>query len=121
MSVKIIDNILHFDRQTIQVFDAALGRMAKDIVQVAKIRVPYKDGDLQDSIESEKRGLLRHRVVAKKKYASYQERGMRQDGSHAVRKYTTPNTGKHYLQQGGDKVKENALNYLKQANQLIRL
>ena len=35
-------------------------------------------------------------IIWKVPYASYQERGMRADGSHVVRKYTTPGTGKDF-------------------------
>lgn len=37
-------------------------------------------------------------------YAAYQERGMRADGSHKVRNYTTPGTGAHYLKNAGDTI-----------------
>ena len=35
-------------------------------------------------------------IIWKVPYASYQERGNRADGSHVVRKYTTPGTGKDF-------------------------
>lgn len=47
-------------------------------------------------------------------YAAYQERGMRADGSHKVRNYTTPGTGAHYLQNAGDTITKRGLGeYLK--------
>lgn len=122
MSRIIVKNeIRKWDKKRKSLFDVAVGRMAKDIVQIGKIRVPFKSGDLQQSLEWKKEGLLKHKVVADTEYAAYQERGRRRDGSHVVRKYTTPNTGAHYLRDAGEKVKENALNYIKQANQLIKV
>lgn len=35
-------------------------------------------------------------IIWKVPYASYQERGSRADGSHVVRNYTTPGTGKDF-------------------------
>ena len=35
-------------------------------------------------------------IIWKVPYASYQERGMRADGSHIVKHYTTPGTGKDF-------------------------
>lgn len=44
-------------------------------------------------------------------YASYQERGMRYDGSHVVRKYTTPGTGKDFAKQAVVRVIKDADRY----------
>lgn len=35
-------------------------------------------------------------IIWKVPYASYQERGMRADGTHVVKNYTTPGTGKDF-------------------------
>lgn len=35
-------------------------------------------------------------IIWRQPYASYQERGSRADGSHAVKNYTTPGTGKDF-------------------------
>lgn len=37
-------------------------------------------------------------------YASYQERGMRADGTHVVRNYTTPGTGKDFAKNAVEDV-----------------
>ena len=119
--VKVTDNFNKFDTKMTKVFDSALGRMGKDIKQIASIRIPFKSGDLQGSIENKRDDVLKHKVLINSEYAGYQERGVRKDGSHKVRKYTTPNTGKKFLKGAGDDVSKNALNYLKQANQLIKM
>ena len=120
MKVKIENNINKWGNRTIDTLDSALSRMAKDIKQIASITVPFKSGELQKSIEDQKIGLLRHRVLVDKPYASYQERGMRADGSRVVKKYTTAGTGKGYLKKAGDKVCKQGINYLKQANRLLK-
>lgn len=116
--IKTVDNIKRFYNLTSVSMDNALSRMAKDVMLNAKIRVPYKEGDLQETIKPKRISLMHHRVEAgggKVVYAIYQEMGMRKDGSHVVRRYTTPNTGKHYLKDAGDKAEKNVVNYLKQA------
>lgn len=118
MSLKVVDNIKRFYILNTQSMDTMLGRMAKDVQQIAKIRVPYKEGDLQGSIRPNRVAILHHRVDVGGgdiKYAHYQEAGQRKDGSHRVRNYTTPGTGKHFLKDAGERVEKNAINYLKQA------
>lgn len=113
--VIVEDHLQEYVRRHEVLLDKALGRMAGDIKIIAKIRVPFKSGDLMRAIRDEKRGSLKYRVIADKEYAGYQERGARADGSRVVRKYTTPNTGKDYLLGAGLKVSRNAINYIKQA------
>ena len=119
--VTVENKIYEFGERTTKVFDEALGRMAKDIVQVTKITIPFLGGDLMKAVKKEKLGILEHRVVIDEEYASYQERGKRATGSHVVKKYTTPGTGPHFLEKAGDKITSQAIQYLKQANQLIRM
>lgn len=115
MIVKVEDKLPRFYKLTALSLDSALERMAKDVMRMASIRVPYKSGALQNAIKPRKIANMRHRVEVSKPYALYQERGMRKDGSHVVRKYTTPNTGKAYLRSAGESVSKNVINYIKQA------
>ena len=119
--IKVVDKIKEFGEKAVDVFDMALNNLADDIVRLAKSKVPYKEGDLYDEIMKEKLEDLAYRVMVDSEYASYQEKGKRADGSHVVREYTTANTGAHFLETSGDKVAEKALQYLKEANQLIRM
>lgn len=121
MGVKKIDNMQKFLQLNQDAMDGALDRMAHDICIVAKIRVPYKEGDLQKAGRPERKAKLKHRVIFDSDYASYQERGERRDGSRKVRKYTTPNTSAHFLEEGGNTVVKDAVNYFKQANNQIQL
>lgn len=118
MSVKTVDNIMRFYKLTATSMDNAIGKMAKDVKQIASIRVPYLSGDLQASIKPVKKAMMHHRVEVGGggiNYAHYQEAGQRKDGSHRVRKYSTPGTGKHFLKDAGESVEKNVINYIKQA------
>lgn len=121
MGVRVVDNSRRFMQVSEDVLDIALGRMAKDIKTKASIRVPFKEGTLQQSGKTEKFGPLKHRVSFNTEYAAYQERGQRMDGSHVVSKYSTPGTGRGYLQGAAEDITSKGVNYLKQANQLIKL
>lgn len=118
--IKKIDNIKKFVRNNEKIMDTVLGRMSNDIVTIAKITVPFKQGDLMKSGKAERVMSMKHKVVFDTKYASYQERGRRQDGSRVVRNYSTPGTGKDFLKNAGKTVASNALNYLKQGASTVK-
>lgn len=86
--------------------ETALNSMAEAILARARVTVPHKDGNLSDSGRVEGKGLEREVIFGSGTvpYASYQERGCRADGTHPVRNYTTPGTGKRYLQNAFDSV-----------------
>lgn len=88
--------------------DQELGRKAALIEIKAKARVPVSNtkasgnkrgggGHLQSSGNHRRLGFGRFRIEFNKEYAAYQERGMRRDGTHVVKNYSTPGTGKDYL------------------------
>lgn len=95
--------------------DQVLGRAGAEIELLAKSRVPVKQGPLQTSGQHRRIGMMHHRVVFNKEYAAYQERGVRKDGSRPVRKYTTPGTGAHYLENAGKTVMPKVRGYLRAA------
>lgn len=117
----ITDNGKRFVSANREVMDGAMETMSKDISTMAKSRVPFKSSDLFKAINPYKVKQLHHQVIADTEYAAYQEEGQRKDGTHVVKKYTTPSTGKDFLKGAGDKVTSNALNYLKQAVHSIKL
>lgn len=101
------------------VMDSALDRMGEDGVKIARMRIPYASGDLFKAVEHVKIAPLAHRVRVEKEYAGYQEMGRRKDGSHVVKKYTTPSTGKEFLRDMARNLIRNAINYFKQAAQSV--
>ena len=86
--------------------EIALNSMGEAILSRARVTVPYKSGELSASGRVEGQGLEREVIFGSGSvpYAAYQERGMRADGSHVVRNYTTPGTGKRYLRNAFDSV-----------------
>lgn len=71
--------------------------LLEDIHRESQYKTPLKDGDLREQVtktvnQTEKTGTITWTVP----YASYQERGKRFDGSHVVKNYTTPGTGKDF-------------------------
>ena len=115
------DRIREMGTTAVRVFDSALGRMGKDIELIAKAKVPLESTDLFKEIQYQKKGTLKHRVVVDSEYAAFQERGRRFDGSHVVKNYSTPGTGAHYLGAAAKQVVEKGIEYLRQANQLIKI
>lgn len=53
--------------------------------------VPMRDGNLRKNTM-----VTANAIYYLSPYAEYQYRGRRKDGSHVVRKYTTPGTGHHW-------------------------
>lgn len=116
MGFKIIDKMNKFIEQNARAMDRAVNRMAVDVERSAKARVPVSPhgGHLRASGMHKKKGFMKYVVVFDKEYAGYQEFGQRKDGSHVVRHYSTPGTGKFYLRDSGRNVAKNAIQYFKQ-------
>ena len=96
--------------------ESALGAMADAIENRALMTVPRKNNDLANSGRVDGQGLRREVSFGGGNipYGAYQERGMRIDGSHVVRNYTTAGTGKRFLENAFDSViKEGIGKYLK--------
>ncbi|MCF0232586.1 MAG: hypothetical protein HUJ63_10070 [Enterococcus sp.] len=69
--------------------------LLEDIYKNSRNITPYKDGDLRQLVTrrvENGNGVIVWTVP----YAQYQERGKRWDGTHVVRHYTTPGTGKYF-------------------------
>lgn len=104
----------------IQVFTVnvqnALHAMGNAVANRARMTVPFKTGNLEstNNVVTEKLETTVSFGGGRAPYAAYQERGMRLDGSHVVRNYTTPGTGKRYLQTAAESVlKEGIGKYIK--------
>lgn len=90
--------------------DTNLGRMAKDILTVAKQNVPYDLGVLYASGENEKVSRGHYQVIfgrtRAEDYASIQEHTK-------FNNYTVPGTGPHYLRDAANTVAAHPSNYFK--------
>jgi hypothetical protein len=118
--VKVIDNTNGVMSKHNSVKDRALAMAAGDIKTLIHTsnRTPHLHGLLKASARPERIGFEKYRIVVPKAYAAYQERGMRYDGSHVIRKYTTPGTGKGWFNYALQTVAKNFPNIIRQASKL---
>lgn len=61
------------------------------------------------------------RVEIDKAYAAYQERGVRKDGTHIVKHYTTAGTSAHFFRRAIDAVERNKSAYVSEAKMAVGL
>lgn len=109
-SVKLTDSSgAWFNHQASRI-NKALNAMATTILKESQMVVPRRDNRLVNSARVIP-GNKQVAVVYTKPYAAYQERGERADGSRKVRKYTSPGTGKHYLEKTGNRVVERGIRW----------
>lgn len=97
MSVKYTDftgNIISQTRIKSNIF---LRTLCDRVVQISEPKTPRRLGNLRRDVLRQVLGL-RGVIDWRKKYAQYQERGMRADGTRRVRKYTTSGTGPHFAE-----------------------
>lgn len=118
--IRKIDKSVSLVRSNESAMNFALDRMATDVKIKSIIRVPFKSGRLQKSIHKRKVSNRKHQVWVDEEYAAYQEAGMRKDGTRVVRNYSTPGTGKDFLKRAGNQVSDNAIQYFRQAANLVK-
>ena len=103
--VTIKDNSATWLRMQLINLDNATRAMADATVRTSKVTAPLLTGKLRNSSRVVRNAPLNYSALyggGNVPYAAYQERGMRRDGSHVVRHYTTPGTGAHFLRNAGD-------------------
>lgn len=98
-----------FNHQT-QKIDKALNVMANAILADSRMVAPKKSGAMRENATIVQ-GSMAVAVFYPGPYAGYQERGARLDGSHVVRNYTTPGTGKNYLEAAGKRDVEKGIRW----------
>lgn len=112
--VKLNDKSGVWFNHEIEKVEAVLDSMARATINEADMRVPFKDGTLRDSHRIRK-GRMAVAIIyggGPIRYGDYQERGARIDGSHPVKNYSTPGTGKEYLQASGKNVTKRGIKWL---------
>lgn len=92
----------------------AVDKMGNAIKEQARVRAPKLNGDLRKSgrIEESKDKVVIIYGGGNVPYGAYQERGHRYDGSYQVKRYTTPNTGAHYLEDAGKRNTQKGIKWL---------
>ena len=96
-TTRIRDNLPQFGANALMVFDRAMGEAAAEGARLSVLQAPHLHGHLRSSNRVERKGLMHFEVSYNASYAAYQERGMRKDGTHVIRKHTEPGTKTHYL------------------------
>lgn len=102
MSVTVINKMPLFTKMLAVAMDDAIREAARDTYIKAKSTAPFQKGQLRGDSDFHRIAPAHQRVAFYKEYAGYQEFGQRKDGSHIVRRYTTPGTGAHFLKNAGD-------------------
>lgn len=90
----------------------AIEAMADGIMKIAMVKAPKLKGNLRYSSHINRLNPTEREIVfggSGIPYAMYQERGMRADGTHVVRNYTTAGTQAHYLEETGDQIVKQGL------------
>lgn len=114
------DNTNKFIKANEELLDESGQRATKDVLALAKTRVPRKDNTLTQSGKTERYSPVEHYVTfgndgsEAKDYAAVQERGKRKN-SRQFRTYTSPGTGAHFLEKAGDLINKSFPDYLRQA------
>lgn len=78
--------------------------LASETKKRALLITPTKYGNLHSQISIRSHGIATS-ITWMMPYAAYQERGMRADGTHVIKNYTTPGTGPHFAQQSVSEIK----------------
>lgn len=116
--VKIKSNSGAVSLEIAENVSSAIRLMADAVKTNSRMVAPKKNNHLRSSAQTFSGGKFKKVVFygsASVPYAAYQERGMRRDGTHVVRHYTTPGTHARFLEQAGDAVKKQGIgHYLKE-------
>lgn len=111
--VKLTDNSgAWFQHKQVKI-NKALEAMGNSVAATAQMTAPKLHNNLAKSGQVKKYpSAVAISFGGSLGYGSYQERGMRADGTRVVKKYTTPNTGAHYLENAGKTVVKKGITWL---------
>lgn len=123
MQYRFKSNRSAFNRKNAALKDMIQGRMAADIEANLKIKagMPVKTGAMKSETRHFRNPNGGFRVEIDKAYAAYQERGMRADGTHRVRHYSTSGTKAGFFRRAIDMVLRNRDSYVKQASEAVNI
>lgn len=112
-----------FGRKNEAFKDMVQGHMAMDIEMHLKTDagMPVKTGAMKSGTRHFRSNNNGFRVEIDKAYAAYQERGMRRDGTHIVRHYTTGGTSKGFFRRAINMVINHRNNYIQEARRALNL
>lgn len=103
-NVKLIDHSATWLKQEEIRLQTGLGRIAQAILATARVKVPRKVGNLANTGRVSGTGNERQVSFGGQgvKYAHAQEVGT--NGRVVFKRYTTPGTGKQYLEKAGETI-----------------
>ena len=112
-----------FNNKNEAFLDYVKGHMAMDIEVAIKTSAgtPVKTGGMKSEVRHFKTPTGSWRVEADKAYSAYQELGMRRDGSHKVRRYTTAGTSKGWFRRAINSVTRSRDQYIVEARRAVGL
>lgn len=112
-----------FNRKNMGFQEYVKSRMGFDMEQILKTSsgMPVKFGNMKSQTRHFKTANGGVRVEVDVEYASYQEAGVRRDGTHRVRKYTTAGTSAGFFKRSIDKVWKNRDSYIAEAKRAFNL
>ena len=111
MSAEIDDKTPQVKNEVSNQVSLMVRLMIEDLHRRSVSKTPMKEGNLRAMVAKQivgKTGIIEWRAP----YASYQERGMRADGTRVVRNYTTPGTQAHYAEESVQEVINNLPEYI---------
>lgn len=115
MSITVKTNRSAWENAVQKAADKAAAALAEQMMTDSRDKIPKQEGTLRDIGRIEKKAEGARDLVWSNVYAGYQWYGMRADGTHVVENYTTPGTGKAWVDTAKaqrkdvwDKVAQNA-------------
>lgn len=121
MSFISTRNIFHSKNDAFK--DMVQGHMAMDIEMHLKTDsgMPVKTGAMKSGTRHFRSSNGGFRVEIDKGYAAFQERGMRRDGTHIVRHYSTGGTSKGFFRRAINMVINHKISYIQEARRALNL
>lgn len=109
-NVKLTDSSGAWFNHQLSRMNKALAIMGNTILKDSQMVAPRENNYMVNSAEvrSQPQSVA---VVYTKPYSAYQERGERDDGTRKVRHYTSPGTGKNFLEKTGNAVVERGIRW----------
>lgn len=110
--VTLKDNTKKFLASVADAADKTLAAMSVDIERLSKQQVPFKDGQLKSKGYGRRVGPLRYRVGYNIEYARYQHEGG-DPPKRIVRNYSYPGKKKKFLEDPGQQIAKDLVQYAK--------
>ena len=119
MSITVKTNRSAWESAVRKAADKAAAALAEQVMTDSRDKIPKQEGTLRDIGRIEKTAEGARDLVWSNAYAGYQWYGMRADGTHVVKNYTTAGTGTMWAEkaaiQNADKLQKTAQNEFKRA------